>query len=354
MRSEFDSKPWRIQVQPIKNELLSSFLIRTANAHGLAATRFCYYHFPNDNVWNRDIDQSASLKFIERVSIKSHLSIEDVAVLTLTDAPAFTLNCLGIYHRTRNRYGLRFCPLCIAESPCYRREWRSVLAVFCSHHKCHLLDSCVACGSMITPHRAGQIDHCHLCGSSLAFQPTVKVDGSLDQLIKFQNDFSKLFESKELNSDNTCSISDLAGLDLLYRLRKIKGRTKHLSFELLPECVHSSLTEPIPNLSRVTSAIFHLESTRYFAKNWPNSFRKIASSLCLKSHSLGRLNAQASSQLSDELTRLPERDKPKTSVVKTSSSFRNKIRQIHRNKRSDWRLHRAMLLLKTAKVRYVD
>lgn len=354
MTSEFDSKPWRIQIQPIKNELLSSFLIRTANAHGLTATRFCYYHFPNENVWNRDIDQSASSQFIERISIKAHLSVGDVAALTLTDTPTFALNCLGIYHRTRNRYGLRFCPLCISESPYYRREWRSVLAVFCSRHQCHLLDSCAACGTMITPHRAGQIDHCHLCGSSLKLQPTVKVDGSLNELIEFQNDFTNLIETKELDSINPCRISHLAGLDLLYRLRRIKERTKHLSAELLPKCVHSSLAEPIPSLSRVSSALFHLESTIYLTKNWPNSFRKIAACLRLRSHSLGRLNTQAPSKLVDEIKRLPERDEPESSAIKPSSSFRNKIRQIHRNKRSDWRLHRAMLLLKAAKVRHVD
>lgn len=354
MTSEFDSKPWRIQVQPFINELLSSFLIRTANAHGLVATRFCYYHFPDDNVWNRDIDQSASPQFIERVSVKAHLSISDVTALTLTDTPIFALNRLGIYHRTRNRYGLRFCPLCIADSPYYRREWRSVWAVFCSHHQCHLLDSCATCGTMITPHRAAQTNRCHLCGSSLAFQQAIKVDESLNQLIKFQNDCINSLEHNELNSANPCRISNLAGLDLLYRLRKIKEKAKHVSTELLPECVHASLAEPTPSLSRIAGAIFHLESTRYLTNNWPTSFRKIATSLCLRSHSLGKLNTQTSSQLVDEIKRLPERDAREASPIKPSSSFRNQIRQIHRKKCSDWRLHRAMLLLKAAKVRHVD
>lgn len=351
MNRKFDNTAWPIAVQPKTNELLSSFLVRVAHAHGLAPTRFCYYHFPNDSVWNRDIDQNANLNFIKRVSTKAALPLERVKAMTLTGLPALSLNRLGIYHRVRNRHGLRFCPQCLANCAVYLRDWRSVCAVYCPLHRCSLLDACTSCGAMVIPHRTGKIDHCFSCGSSLALQPSEQVMITQSQLVEFQQTCIDSFTSNVLESPSDLQVSYLAALEILQRLRKARIDSVISSSDPLPSFLVASFAEPIPSLSRTAGAIFHLESTNYLFKKWPESFRQIARILNLHSRSLGELNPNWSSQIIDEIQRLPQRSKREPSSPR--STVRNKLRKIHRQRLPDWRVKRAILLLKEAKVHHV-
>ena len=351
MNRKFDNAPWPIAVQPKTNELLSSFLVRVAHAHGLAPTRFCYYHFPNDSVWNRDIDQNASLNFIERVSTKAALPFERVKAMTLTGIPSLTLNRLGIYHRVRNRYGLRFCPQCLADSAAYLRDWRSVCAVFCPLHRCSLLDACTVCGTMVIPHRTGKIDRCYACGSSLALQPSEQAMMTQSQLVKFQQTCIDSFMPKVLESPSDLQVSYVAAIEILQRLRKVRKGTTISSSDPLPDCLVASFAEPIPSLSRATGAIFHLESASYLFKKWPESFRQIALILNLHSRSLGELNPNWTSHILDEIKRLPQRSPREPSSP--CSTLRNELRQIHRQRLPDWRVKRAILLLKEARIHHV-
>ncbi|MGQ5525341.1 TniQ family protein [Chitinimonas sp. PSY-7] len=59
--------------------------------------------------------------------------------------------------------GTRFCPLCLGESPYWRRQWSISLFAGCITHRCLLLDRCTACGKTLSPGRGclRRCNHCH-------------------------------------------------------------------------------------------------------------------------------------------------------------------------------------------------
>jgi hypothetical protein len=93
--------------------------------------------------------------------------------------PAAWITSVGVYHRTRTKYGLQFCPCCLAgdEEPYFRRKWRLAFMVVCEKHRVPLQDRCPGCRAAINFHRgelgsfkkfaAGSLAICNLCGLDL-------------------------------------------------------------------------------------------------------------------------------------------------------------------------------------------
>jgi hypothetical protein len=90
------------------------------------------------------------------------------------------ITTLQLFHRTRQGFGMQYCPQCLLEDqiPYFRKEWRVAFVTTCSRHQCMLRDRCVACGAGVAFHRGdmgnmqGQhwesIADCFACGESLA------------------------------------------------------------------------------------------------------------------------------------------------------------------------------------------
>lgn len=86
---------------------------------------------------------------------------------------------VGIYHRTRTKCGLQFCPRCLAEDeePYFRRRWRLAFMVVCEKHHVLLQDRCPGCRAAVNFHHselgsfkrfaAGSLTICNLCGLDL-------------------------------------------------------------------------------------------------------------------------------------------------------------------------------------------
>ena len=49
------------------------------------------------------------------------------------------------------RAGLACCPVCLAQSPFLRREWRLSFVTACPSHGVELLDACPECGAAYAP-----------------------------------------------------------------------------------------------------------------------------------------------------------------------------------------------------------
>ena len=62
---------------------------------------------------------------------------------------------IGVFHRSRHKFGLQICPLCLAEDkePFYRKEWRLSWVTVCTRHNSLLLDRCPGCQAPIVFHR---------------------------------------------------------------------------------------------------------------------------------------------------------------------------------------------------------
>lgn len=149
---------WPAHPQPREDELLTSWLIRSARANATKLHTFTQITAPGYDVWNRDIDKSASDDLLEAMTHKTGLSLETLRGLTLRSYEGRLYrklnangNCawllsLGVYHRERKRPGLQVCPKCLAEGlPYYRKRWRLGFVTVCSKHRIQLLDACPKC-----------------------------------------------------------------------------------------------------------------------------------------------------------------------------------------------------------------
>ena len=189
---------WPAHVKPQKDELLSSWLVRLAMAHGLKLHTFCSVVWPGKQIWNRDIDKSADAALLDLLSRKTAVSKTAAANTTLAAyqgrlyehhnpyGNTFWIMPLGIYHRTHKKFGLQFCPQCLAgdKKPYYRRRWRLAFITCCEIHSIALLDRCYRCNAPINFHRDEMGDRdryspvsmirCHSCRIDLRNSPSVQ------------------------------------------------------------------------------------------------------------------------------------------------------------------------------------
>ena len=182
-----------IHLKPCHDELLSSWIIRIAHAHGLKLQTFSALIFGRDKgIWNRDIDKLAPDWLVVLLSDVTATPTERVIDTTLRSYEGFLYERhqpngntrwilpLGVYHRTHRNPGLLCCPACLAEdtSPYFRRSWRLAFSVACTKHKSWLIDRCPHCNSFIEPHRSdmqqkelfplsNQLVYCWHCGHDL-------------------------------------------------------------------------------------------------------------------------------------------------------------------------------------------
>ncbi|WP_375591654.1 TniQ family protein [Chitiniphilus eburneus] len=70
--------------------------------------------------------------------------------------------------------GTRFCPLCLGESPYWRRLWSILPFAGCIAHRCLLLDRCMACGKALSPGR-GCLRRCNHCQASLTTMKAARI-----------------------------------------------------------------------------------------------------------------------------------------------------------------------------------
>jgi integrase len=157
-----------VHPHPLDDELLSSWLLRTAHSNCLKLHSFVSETLgAGYQVITRDIDRLATASALEALSASTGSTvaalrkglISDLAG-SLVDQHTPNGNCrwilpLGIYHRTRQRFGLQFCSSCLATdtTPYFRRKWRLAFNTICDRHGCLLHDRCPTCLAPVVPAR---------------------------------------------------------------------------------------------------------------------------------------------------------------------------------------------------------
>lgn len=206
--SRFDGPPglsgdlWPIHPRRQDDELLSSWIVRTAHANRIKLQTFTTLALGETaSLWNRDIDRCASDALLLRLSTQTGSDVETLrqGLLSTLDGAVFERHTplgntkwilpLGIYHRTRHRFGVQFCPLCLFfdEKPYYRRTWRLAFATICDRHGCLLHDRCPHCEAPVAhfrndlgrrrDYRIGDHVSCWNCGFDLRRAPASAPDG---------------------------------------------------------------------------------------------------------------------------------------------------------------------------------
>ena len=243
---------WPIRYKPLPDELLSSWLVRLTNGHGLKVQTFCNLLFGNRlQVWNRDIDRLAPAWLLDTLVLHTGTPAAIAYATTLKiyegvlfQAPRTSghlpwIQSLMIYHRTRAGFGQQFCPACLAEggAPYYRKTWRLAIKTMCVRHHCMLLDRCPNCAAPVAFFRMDMgrdaddaqgdaLAACYRCAFDLA--TAMRVDPPVCELEAFAN-LWHIIKALDEFSNGRCAQIDADELAVLRHLVMLMlSRRRHV------------------------------------------------------------------------------------------------------------------------------
>ena len=243
------SSLWPIRNKPHPDELLSSWLVRLARGHGLRVQTFCNLIFGNQlQVWNRDIDRLGPSWIVDVLSERTGTPIKVARGTTLrsydgwlypyfrTSGPLQWITTLQMFHRTRQGFGMQYCPLCLYEDedPFFRKAWRVAFITTCPKHHCMLRDRCRECGAGVAFHR-GDMGHfdgqhrdsiadCYACGASLASESVDAIETYDPKVLDWLSDLSLSVMSGGSKSQKVGSKDVMRQMSVLLTSRFLKLR----------------------------------------------------------------------------------------------------------------------------------
>lgn len=176
------------RTQPImEDELLTSWLVRTALAHGCSPLALTSIIWPKWRALSGDLDRGLSSDRAISLASVAGCSVSEVSNCCLGSiAEAISGRPIGeatwpwiLVRGSRNlrsAAGLQLCPLCFAEGPPYYRiSGRLAWHFSCPRHHVWLIDRCPSCWTALQPQRLLPPDQdcgaCHLCGYRFALSP---------------------------------------------------------------------------------------------------------------------------------------------------------------------------------------
>lgn len=173
---------WPGHCKPLFDELLSSWLVRLADANGLQVHDFMGSAL-NGPLWTNDIDMTVDDRLLNAISERTSTPLLRVRQTTLEEYKALRLDgnvpgwilSLGSGFRKRKRRGLQACPACLNEQHYFRRDWRIGFIAACNVHRVVLTDRCGQCERPLRVWQAfDKGEHCfklatfcHSCKSQL-------------------------------------------------------------------------------------------------------------------------------------------------------------------------------------------
>ncbi len=185
-------KVWPVHPKPLQDELLSSWIVRVAQANAIKLQTLSWMLFGNErSPWNRDIDRSAPPWLLKEVAHHTGTNYWDVFHSTLVTYRQRLYSrrrlsgqlpwVLSVhnYGMQRRGHGQLLCPQCLATDliPYFRKQWRLALFTYCPIHQVRMVDSCPNCGTSVMHYRgdfgrtiqeARPMHLCHGCGYDYA------------------------------------------------------------------------------------------------------------------------------------------------------------------------------------------
>lgn len=300
---------WPVHLKPQADELLSSWLMRLAAAHALKLHTFCALAWTRrKQIWNRDIDKCADESILNMLVERTGTRPEVVARTTLAAYEGYLyerhnpfgntrwIMPVGVYHRTRRRHGLQFCPRCLAEDddPYYRRAWRLAFVTFCERHGTTLFDRCPRCYAPVNFHRnelghrakwvADSVTLCHACGYDLRETPVAQPTGLADcRILEFQRGLADATKSGWVEINGQGPVYSHLYFTVLHQLMKVCATGKRA--DRLREAVRRelqiqappALTKSCRDIERldVVGRRALLDMARHLLDDWPGRFVRL-------------------------------------------------------------------------------
>ncbi len=195
--------PFLIKTSPENGESLTSWMVRVAHQFSLRPYALCLIMWRGTAILNRDIDGQSNpvlWKGLADANGVDHSIARGTTIASL-EGKLFRRHApnsktkwvlrLGIFHRSRRRFGQQFCPHCLAtdERPFYRLGWRLAFTTVCLKHRRQMLDRCQSCGSAVEFHRHDPLNapiiSCFHCGDRLDRQRSRAAPRSVMELQSF-------------------------------------------------------------------------------------------------------------------------------------------------------------------------
>ena len=328
----------------VPDELLSSYLARVSIAYGTSPQKLMALYAPGFQVWTRDIDVCAPEGLLSCLTDPSGKSLQMLYGLTLVGWNEVTkrrcepprgvyhwINSMGIYHRTRLRHGLTFCPECLEQNGAYLRPWRLSFWTVCPLHQRLLQDGCPNCGVVIQPHRHGfDLRMCWNCNRSLttATSPVLDVLPVQSLLFRCLINPTRDFEF----SGHTCSGSEaLWGADTLLSALKPLWRGLGLASERGPRI----------EMRRVQERYTDMRMLDHLLSLGPAGLLRLAQSMRVTQRCFRQ---QMPAWIGGIAANLPE-GRARRAVSSNRSELRS-VGEAQRRRLGGWREMRAAVLLK--------
>lgn len=289
---------WPLHLKPLDGELLSSWLTRLARAHHLRPYTFCKMTWPGRPVWNRDIDSSADDSLLVILSEKTATPLEKVRQTILRqyegrlyESHSDHGHCswimpIGIYHQSRRRFGLQYCPLCLQEDaePYFRCHWRLALSTCCLPHRCMLRDRCPECDAPIQFHRCSldkPLWRCPICDGSL-MDVSPFLSSSVDKVCHIQSRLFAILKQGWIEIRDAGPVYSFLFFEAFRQILKILARKKAtryrgqvLAQEILP------ISQPAPEgkkeieTMKVDWRLALMLAAEPLIQGWPDKFVEI-------------------------------------------------------------------------------
>jgi len=174
---------WPLTPSILPDELFSSWLVRTALAHGCLPSTLTSAVWPGTRAWTCDLDRVHPWSNMGALGSMAGLSAQTLMASTLRPIiqllysnPVVQRSLwpwilpLGCRNRSHSG-GLLCCPRCIMDPvPYYRQQYRLAWHTACPWHHVLLIDRCPSCNSALQPGRLRvdrSLSECHHCGQSL-------------------------------------------------------------------------------------------------------------------------------------------------------------------------------------------
>ncbi|MDD2356455.1 MAG: TniQ family protein [Thiovulaceae bacterium] len=281
---KFLSAKFLIIPSPLPNELLSSWLVRTAYAHHTHPHTFMNLHFGQKYgyVFHNNIDISISNKDIEKILNKCRHKI-DVKNLTLKTYETYLQE--KIINNGSNKFlcDLRFCPLCLKEDPVvyFRKQWKIAFYTICQKHLCFLLTECPNCNTKIDISKMHSntysFKYCYKCKFELSSSHPSLIDSHLLQhlpqhkkLISALHNGYITFQKRPVYSFYFFDVL-LQLTKKLLRNNKHKFFDFHESFQYL-KSINKMRIKPIGNLITIQQQYILFTLLIHLFENYPYNF----------------------------------------------------------------------------------
>lgn len=350
---------WAVKLRPGEDELLSSYLVRSALAHGSTPYRFLSCFWPGRPIWNRDIDRDPPDDWLRELSENSGTGLERLKVASLdglaqalcNDKPPPSgrmpfLLAAGVFHRMRRRHGLQFCPQCLGEAPAYfRRLWRVGLVLHCPLHGTRLLDGCPHCDAPVIPHRVlgPRIDRCWSCHRSLLTGRHGMPADAYAHLAEMERLLVQLLQSEEPG----VTVGPWHTREAFVGLRTLIAVSAAVTVDAILRRAFSLPAAP-PQVERRTFEMARwsaraaaLDVVAAWIRDWPTSFQQGAAAASLTQRSFARRPLPG--PLGAEVARLPEGQRRRRDYIPVIETV--EMRRLRRRDHSRYRMVRAARLM---------